>query len=345
MYIYILLLVLIFITSVIVSYSKNEIISSVFKIATILILFVPAAIRYGIGTDYWSYVDIFNIVGYYGIGVTEIGFDLLNKCVYDLGGTVQWVIAISAFVTIVFAFKNVENKRWLIYSVLFVLVIYSWMFTTIRQMISASFAFYALRCLEKDKKIESAFVCLFAFLFHYSSVMYPIVYYLCKQISINKGGAMLIVLGSLFMSFFMSKYLIDCLVVLAEFTKYSKYIDSDWFQSKDLGSGLGILVEYVIYIILLLFYPLNVNDKNNKITYNILLIYSCVMIMSSQVIIANRISRGLIFILFPSFYSVSTINWKYSLPVNVLLYFLLVSYFLASLINGNTNLLPYKVCF
>lgn len=67
--------------------------------------------------------------------------------------------------------------------------------------------------------------------------------------------------------------------------------------------------------------------------------------MSFQITIMNRISRGLIFILFPAIYEIMQMQCKHRLCINGCIWFLISIYFIASLINQNPNLLPYKTFF
>ena len=60
----------------------------VWRCVLLLVLLLPAAFRYGIGTDYANYVNYFNAPE--GVILrTEIGFLLLNRLVIALGGSVQ----------------------------------------------------------------------------------------------------------------------------------------------------------------------------------------------------------------------------------------------------------------
>jgi hypothetical protein len=86
---------------------SSKVKSKAIKIPFITItLFIPAffaGIRYGIGTDYFAYVRVFNKIAA-GIPVrTEFGFNFLNKIVGNFGGNEQIVFFIMSFLTILIA--------------------------------------------------------------------------------------------------------------------------------------------------------------------------------------------------------------------------------------------------
>ena len=93
MFFYPLLLIFIVFSSLCVTYGKEKHLVFINKIITFNLLFIPAAIRYGIGVDYYEYVTIFNHYVSKGVhdGHTEIAYWWLNRIVYMLGGEVQWV--------------------------------------------------------------------------------------------------------------------------------------------------------------------------------------------------------------------------------------------------------------
>ncbi|MEX6318823.1 EpsG family protein [Providencia huaxiensis] len=73
---------------------------------------MPASIRYGIGTDYFSYLGIFENAktGYIN---TEIGYYFINLIVSSLGLIPQFIFVISSFI-IYFNLIASLNKKFLL---------------------------------------------------------------------------------------------------------------------------------------------------------------------------------------------------------------------------------------
>ena len=342
---YLTLLFFVTVSSALVSYCKSRKAIFVFKVITFLLISVPGAIRYGIGVDYDSYVNIFYEIKHTGAGYGEPGWILFNQWVADVGGNEQWVFAIMAFATAFFFFKGVPSKRWIIYAPLFILALYGWYFSTVRQMFAASLAFYAWRKADDGRYLPAIISIVVAFFFHYSSLVYPITYLLCKYIRVTKKQAIVIFLICLILSFGYTTTLTSIMTYFVSFSEsYGRYADSIWFLEPEIGSGIGVFISYSIWLIIILFFPLR-NNYKIQFVYTLFLIYVLFMILSYSVFIINRISRGLIFVLLPVIWYHFSEQYnakKIVFPLIVLLYFTL---FIADLVKKNANLLPFQTCF
>lgn len=345
MFFYLTLLVFVTLFSALVSYVKDRNKARLFKIVTLLLISLPAAIRYGVGVDYWNYVFMFQEIKQFGLGITEIGYNLLNLWVANSGGNAQTVIAIMAFGTVYFFFKGVPNKYWKVYAPLFLLLTYHWYFTTIRQMFAASLAFYAWREIHKGETLKSILAVAIAFTFHYSAFMYPVFYLISKYVHFSKWGVVVCFLGAFTMVYAYSDMISEKIVLLIGSSSigYDGYANSEWILKTDEGSGWGLITNYVTFALTLLCYPKDDNEES-KALYMLLLIYILFMVLSTQVTILNRISRGLIFVWFPVMWNIVSAKYRYKEVWVLAIYFLLLAFFVARTI-GDPNLTPYQVYF
>ena len=87
-----MILVLSFLSAYLAEFSKTK-----FRIVLFNILFIPAAIRYNVGTDYPNYVDYFNSV--YGNDVNEYGFYVLTVFLRNIGLPVHSLFVASSFLS------------------------------------------------------------------------------------------------------------------------------------------------------------------------------------------------------------------------------------------------------
>lgn len=344
MLLYLILLCLVVSSSAIVSFERNKKIAYVFKIVTCLLIAVPAAIRYGIGVDYWSYIDMYKDIARHGLGVTEIGFNLLNLWVARCEGSAQWVIAIMAFATVYFSFKGVQSKRWIIYAPLFLLLIYNWYFTSIRQIFAASLVFYSWRLFLNRKKIAGIIALTCSFLFHYSTIIYPIIYWVCRYIHFNRIIAFSIFITVLIISYKYSTILFEPFLWLTGLSEhYENYAYTKWALENDNGSGWGNLTNYTTFALLLFCYP-NQGNLKKRGYFTLLLIYVCLVTISSQITIISRLARGIVFFLLPIIWDVVVTKTKYRIIWIILIFFLLLSFYMARII-GDPNLVPYQTIF
>lgn len=71
----------------------------IFLFVAFLIVFIPSAVRYDVGTDYLSYIAIYeNEEGLNKYELTEPAFYFLNRLLRALEVRPQWLIATCAFV-------------------------------------------------------------------------------------------------------------------------------------------------------------------------------------------------------------------------------------------------------
>ncbi|HHX79161.1 MAG TPA: hypothetical protein GX695_05370 [Acholeplasmataceae bacterium] len=151
MTIYIFIFITSWSSSYLYSRSKDSNASAIFCILTFFFLFIPAALRYNIGTDYKNYVAIFNKILYTQKASQEPGFLLLNQTIQKVGLGSQWVFISVSFLTYFFLFKSIEKKDFYLAIPIYILVIYGMSYSAIRQALVMSMSMYAIK-LFFDKK-------------------------------------------------------------------------------------------------------------------------------------------------------------------------------------------------
>lgn len=147
-----------FLASVSVSKKVTKEVKKIFKVLTIIVPSFFSGIRYGIGTDYVIYKNVFNeILNQVAITKrTEIGYELLNKIVIFFTSNFQVLLFVIAVITIGCVYSTLYRKKDKI-SVpfgmfAFMLMFYQMTFNLSRQMLAAAIVMYATRFLEKDNK-------------------------------------------------------------------------------------------------------------------------------------------------------------------------------------------------
>lgn len=264
-----------------------------------LILFIPAAIRYNIGTDYPSYVNIFYSIQSNIDTHVEIGYKMLNKFVAFFGLDAQWLIALVAFLTYFFVFKGYPKKdAWLPHAI-FMLVLYMYSYSNLRTCLVLAIMYFATMQYISDKKL------------------YKFIFFMILSTTIHKTALLLIVIPILYSNAFanlMSKknIVLTCLLFLAvvlvfknqvtyfilnnpitNILGYSNYADSALFSANtELGSGLGVLLR-ILPSLVFIYFSLNYIKKNKILTFlvNLQLIYLFCVIMTTSIDIFSRLER------------------------------------------------------
>jgi len=81
-----------------------------------LTLFLPAALRYGIGTDYFTYEKEYQIVVNNKKSSVELGYAIVSRLGHFLGWDVQFVFVFMSFFTLFFLFHAVPRNVFFLLS-------------------------------------------------------------------------------------------------------------------------------------------------------------------------------------------------------------------------------------
>jgi hypothetical protein len=157
MFFYFTLLLLSSITAFCYTFSKDISAGYIFKTLTFLLLFVPSALRYGIGYDYFGYERYFNEIKLGRDVVIDIGFLYFYRLINYFGGSFQFQLlaGIMSLLTIGFFLNAFPKKIFYLCVPIFVMFLYLWVYTTIRQIFVSSLVFFAYNKFFLKKKYIS----------------------------------------------------------------------------------------------------------------------------------------------------------------------------------------------
>lgn len=247
------------------------------------ILFVFAALRYNIGWDYPQYYILgtkFNYLKNINIGNDWISYyfylrlEPLNKILYKIVWFFeepQLIIVLYAMITLIFVKKGIENIKsnyvvyiWLLYYTfpIFYLLELNYM----RQGVSVSIVFYAVKYLPKNK-LKYIFLVIVASLFHKTALMMLVLTILSK-INISRVIWVIIFLGS----FISTNLIIWLFKSLTTFKYYYIYLKDGAISSG--GEKIYYLV-IILNILLIIFY----RQLKNNLIKNVLL-FGCFLYLS-----------------------------------------------------------------
>ena len=154
-----------------------------FAIMSFLPIFIVAAIRYEVGTDWPIYLDYYHWINEESKGFSEKLFNLMNKIVYRTVNDFQGIIVLVAFCSYFFLFKAIYQQSVsapLSLIVFFISCMYFASMNQLRQAISMPIMLYAYKYIRDKKPIRYFFWCIVATLFHASSIVYIPLYFIAK---------------------------------------------------------------------------------------------------------------------------------------------------------------------
>lgn len=268
--------------------STDKVVGKLMLFVSFLIIFLPAALRYNVGTDYWSYVEIFNRIQSGEKTYVELGYAFINQFIIYLGLEVEWLFAFIAFLTYYLAYQSYPKKNAAIYHFLYITVFYLMTFTSLRSAITFSITLIALTNYTQTKKFIPYLIwTLIGAFFHKSILLILVIPMLCMPIvqTLLKKYK-IIILALLALCFILRFELITWILnsSIAEALGYKKYIGNALFTQKtQLGSGLGVILRAFPLVIVLML-------SNRILRYNkhyMPLIITCMLCLVSIMFAAS----------------------------------------------------------
>lgn len=343
-YIFLFFLVLLF--SFCYTYAKDVNVAVCFKIITFLLLFLPSALRYGIGTDYVNYVDIFfNIKE--GVDVrTELGWVFLNKFCIFFNLNVQWIFIISSFFTIYYIFKT-PKKDFFIVIILFFCLFYLDSYNMTRQGLTMSICWYAYLCFIGGKKNKSYIYIIISSLFHTSGLIILLCFFIIDKFKlINKKTTTILLFCCFFLAY--TNIFMTILSFILSFTKYNVYLEMFEFyneRSAGFGSIYTLLIRTFILLILFNSFRYTNNDIENKFIVFFILLLELSDVIALDLYMANRVKLlfylAYIMIMVPLYQQKGNVFMKIK-KIGFISYFILY-YLILKLITGANAIIPYQM--
>ncbi len=259
-----------------------------------MVMFVISAFRVNIGVDYVGHLNLYNFICW---GIYDVSEPLyVALCIFSDYMNVGFplVVAFLSFITIYPIYriaKKTENPFVLLYGFL---MIYITSFALMRQCAAISLAVYGsyLYLKEGGKKISVIFF-LLSIGFHYSLLTYVLVFYLSCYLKLKLKN--LIILSFVILLFGVySTVLLDGFVNFANILSlgYSRYLEDDnkHFVEPKIGTGLGIMLRYVLYALVIYLANRRIKDLNISMKFNTLFFFLFLLdVLSLRIVIFMRL--------------------------------------------------------
>lgn len=243
-------------------------------ILVILFFSVIMGARYGVGTDFFNYLNIYNHD--YLIEGEEVGFGLIAGFLAKNRVHFSWFFGLFAFLQISFLFYAFKNERYLYPHLSFLLVFGAYfvpLVNLIRQGLALAIFIFSIKFIEKREFWHYLFWISIASLFHKSAVLLFPLYFLLKSgkdffssrvLQLFLIAAPMIVLTSMEFSQIL-KYLVMPLETLLDLLDYNQYSVEYLLAERNLskvGSGMGFILMLIIDLWIVFF------SKRLKLFYN-----------------------------------------------------------------------------
>lgn len=230
--------------------------------------------RYGIGTDYFSYKRIFENINN-GLGSrTEIGYNLINYIIGHMGGNIQTVFFVVSFVTILFIYLSLcEHKGKIsvgIGMLVFMLLYYQMSYNVVRQVLAMAISLYSVKYIFNRQLIKFIGFTLLGASIHLSVICLFPFYFIYKFFGERKRVLVQLLFFSIIFILISNydKILTPIINKIPELQYYNHYL----VKKEDISFGFGVVALNIPYIMPgIVFYKNIIKYENRFIFYYILM--------------------------------------------------------------------------
>lgn len=235
------------------------------------IFFIPAAIRYDIGTDYSSYVDIYN--SSIMLSDMEYGFRFIVNILHMMDLPSQALFVFTSFLMYFPICFLLKDDGYSVKIFVYFIVFYLYSLNVIRNSIAISFLILAIEFLSRKKYTYTCLWFVLACLFHYSSFFFVPLFFV-NNISFNKRILLCLIGGGVYLAITNKFFLLFNMPLFVD-SKYGIYVGSTHSNAAEIGTGLGVAAYMFVplYIIAIFIYVYRMN-------YNIIIIGLSMYIIS-----------------------------------------------------------------
>lgn len=333
--------------SFISEYSDNKSLKYISNLYIFLVILFVSAFRVNVGTDYVGHYFLYEYIqnGEFSIEYKEPLFLLLCLIAQQTYLGFFFVIVMMTFITFYPIYYISKKEKSSLIQIVYFLSFYLLSQCLIRQFVSISLGVLgSYFFLKKGNEKIGLLWCVIGALFHMSFWCYVIILFFSKYIKLNKLITMLLILASFVIVVKINIF--EKLGNVFSFIEYGRYLSSysKHNASTKLGSGLGILLRYVQYIII---YCLTIKYVKPKLIFNINLLFLVLCLFDFSSLVLNILIR-LRFVFSPlymlPFFFVSMPKKKNSILVlqNYFVYFLIVSLFMFFIQKDSWGNVPYQ---
>lgn len=325
-------------------------------LAAVIPVFI-SSVRYGIGTDYYNYTKIYNILSFQYSGILdaylnsryEISWIIINELAEKVFNNPQYIFVISSILIWLFSFKAIYDNRERIHIGIAVLILlcifYNISFNIIRQALAISVIMLSIKPLIDKRIIKYILIVLFASTFHLSAIITLPLYFIINSKNKSMGTIKNVITPIIFIIVLV--FIQPVISFFTNFELFSGYgvynLEYRAFAKRD------IILKLPIVIMFLLNYK-KLKDNNN-LMYKIGIVFILGVLMTFLRSYANYVDRIAMFFDITQIFIVAAIvklqNNKYKrfMYISIIIIYYLAWFTYNFLYLGRHETIPYQWIF
>lgn len=320
-----------------------------FVLLTLLTPSIFAGLRYGIGTDYFNYLNGFNNIKYNLGSNTEFLYYLLNKVVASLGLGFQTVLFISSFITTMFIYLALYRYRHKVNIGLgmfvYILLFYQISFNGIRQIIAMAILLFSIKYILERRLLFFTLAILLAMGFHKTAILFYPFYFLYFLYGTNRYKVLKLLSFSILI-ILMINFSSILFPIFQEIESISYYTSSYLDSEREFSIGIGYLFRTLPYIIPGVIFSKSLRENKELLFIFNVVIIGCITLLTaySSTNFTERISYyflSSLIIFVPYIYRLSKIKRKKYIGIIVVLC-VIILWYIDFILLGRNGTIPYE---
>lgn len=322
---------------------QRQCIAIIFKFLSFVPLTVISAIRYNVGTDFFSYYRIY--ISGRQASYMEIGFNFLIREMRKISANPQFFFFItSIWICACYYFAIYKESRNPAYSIaLFVLTRdYFRSMNAIRQYMAETVVILAFSHIKKKEWKRALIFVALACTIHTSALIYIILLVL-NSVHFKPKRDILIVAGAFVCGGMITRYLFP---FIERYTTYARYFSDNSGYSKSKFEGVNFIVYISFFTLLNILYRDVKQNENLKVLYSAILLGMIVVAFS--IFMPRNISRftwsidSFIIVYLPEATNkIPQKSLRWIINAGIIICYLVISVTLIQ--RGNQDVLPYCI--
>ncbi|MDB5162508.1 MAG: epsG [Candidatus Saccharibacteria bacterium] len=329
-------------------------------VVSLLIPIIISALRFEVGTDYVSYVSMYNSLSNVALDQyfpqifpkTEIGFYILIKLSDWITNSPVLVFSVSSALTVLFFYLGLRRfnvKHSSLVYFLYLLIIFPTTFNGIRQGLAAAICFYAISYIISRKPLNYFLLIAFAGLFHNSALFLAPLYFLNIVIKKNTRymlAKIILTLGGVLVTLSLAlPHIFEFLSSLYIFDSYTQYL----IPNND-GVDSNFYSKFLIVIIVIILSKWSI-PKNDKYKYYYFIVFAILEVLINTFGFSATIDRMSLYFSFFSIFLITSFTNIFKDPLGrSIMYFLIIMYgivyfYLAYYVQGFADIFPYRFIY
>lgn len=333
----------------------------IIDILMIVLLIVITGLRYGVGTDYEAYYNIFNNIPHKYSNIIDIitesfqfGFVLLGYMLKGITSNeyaIFWLVSIIVYPFMIIYFRKKTEISWLAFATFMLMGFFDVSMNILKQQIAMVLLLIAYEQLIKQKKTRFLILIVLAGVFHITAIVGGLLIYISRYIKPTFRNLLISIFVGIIGYFSYKLILLKLFSYNTIFSKYEMYliyqdISVSSREAREL-SIIGYVIVFTLITIILLNYKMQLKEilKERYRMISMLFIGIAISIISIDYWVINRIALYLyqfIIVLIPAFFKINMPKKEKQMYTIVFTLIMVGWFFVFFIIGGNNLSFTYK---